>query len=124
MITDVLVLLESGTAVTVLGQQGDFYKITPPPGSYFYVSQDFVEAITPEAARALMSGAAPADATAAAPAVVSPGPSAPTSQSATLPPIRPAPTPAAAITIDPPVRRGLEGEAVARDAEIVPLAAE
>ncbi len=51
--SEVQVLLERGTPVRILAAQGQWLKIAPPAGVYFYVSGDHVAPIAAEAANAL-----------------------------------------------------------------------
>ncbi len=40
--SEVLTKLNTGAAVQIIGQEGDFYKIIPPEGAYFWVLSQFV----------------------------------------------------------------------------------
>lgn len=50
---DVQVLLPAGTAVRILGKEGNWLKIEPPQGVYFYVSTQFTETISADFAARL-----------------------------------------------------------------------
>jgi hypothetical protein len=52
------ILLPNGTAVEILGTQGDWLKIVPPDDVWMYVSADFVEEIPAAEARTLLARAA------------------------------------------------------------------
>lgn len=41
--------IKKGRKVKILGQAGDFYKIVPPPGAYFYISARYVKRSPEEA---------------------------------------------------------------------------
>lgn len=62
--------LNKGAGVQVIGQRGDFYKIVPPKGSFFWVALDFVEEarpltaddlqlLRPQAGQSIIAGKAP-----------------------------------------------------------------
>ena len=55
--SEVQTLLPRGSNVRIIGQQGDWLKIAPPPGVYLYISNDFVERVTPEVASQLQAAA-------------------------------------------------------------------
>ena len=42
MKTTVQTKLEAGTEVEILGEQEEYFKISPPPGAYLYVKKDYV----------------------------------------------------------------------------------
>jgi hypothetical protein len=75
--SEVQVLLERGAPVHILGTQGQWLKIAPPPGVYFYVSAEHVTPVTVAAASQLpaarvIPGAAPPRAAASAPVASAP----------------------------------------------------
>lgn len=43
--TTVLAQLNIGDEVKILGEQDEYYKIAPPPGTYFYIHKDFVDPV-------------------------------------------------------------------------------
>jgi len=45
--TIVLMKLDEGVEVTILGEKDEYYKIVPPPGSFFYVNKQFVDPVKP-----------------------------------------------------------------------------
>jgi len=57
MQTEVQKLLPRGAKVNILGRRGEWLKIVPPDGVFFYVADDCVERITPEVAAALQAKA-------------------------------------------------------------------
>lgn len=57
--SDVQTRLENGAVVQIVGQEGDWLKIVPPPGVWFHVSQDFVTPISDEAASRLRAALEP-----------------------------------------------------------------
>lgn len=59
MIADRVALLPKGAAVEIVGEQGDWLMIKPPPGVFSYVSEDYVERIGDEQARSLGAGERP-----------------------------------------------------------------
>ena len=62
MKTIVLTTLDEGTDVTILGEKDEYYKIVPPPGTFYYVNKQFVDPVKPLAELAPGtggSGAAP-----------------------------------------------------------------
>jgi len=56
MKTTVLARLNVGDEVKIVGEQDEYYKIAPPPGSYLYVNKQFVDPV-----KALAVNAAPVD---------------------------------------------------------------
>lgn len=53
--SEVQTLLPRGTDVRIVGQQSDWLKIAPPSGVYLYISDDFVEHVSPEVASQLQA---------------------------------------------------------------------
>lgn len=91
----ILLRLNDGDAVTILGVDGGYYKIAPPADARFYVSQDLVDRATPEQIAVAKAGQpAPAPAPAPTPEPVMPKPVAPTPA--------PTPVPQTPVTPEPP----------------------
>ncbi len=55
--SEVQIRLQRGSSVRILGRSGDWLKIVPPEGVYFYVLDEFVDRITPEVAANLQAEA-------------------------------------------------------------------
>jgi hypothetical protein len=53
LLNEVQALLASGTPVDILGREGDWLRIVPPEGVFFYVSSDYAEPISDEVATRL-----------------------------------------------------------------------
>ncbi len=49
--------LDDGTTVQIIGEQGTWYRIVPPEGVFFYISNEFVERVAPEEAAQLSAAA-------------------------------------------------------------------
>lgn len=58
-VSDWQTLLPAGTTVQILGRQGAWLKIVPPKGVYLYVSNDYVEPLSDEAAAQRLAAAPP-----------------------------------------------------------------
>lgn len=58
MKTIVLTTLDEGTDVTILGEKDEYYKIVPPPGTFYYVNKQFVDPVKPLAELAPGTGGA------------------------------------------------------------------
>ncbi len=43
--TAIQMLAKQGMSVTIIGQQGDYYKIVPPEGAYLWISVDYVKPV-------------------------------------------------------------------------------
>jgi uncharacterized protein YgiM (DUF1202 family) len=59
MKTTVLTKLDIGTDVTIVGEQDEYLKIEPPPGTYLYVNKQFVDPVRAIAAAPGAGGATP-----------------------------------------------------------------
>ncbi len=89
-----LLVLEGGTSVTILGEEADSYKITPPPGTYFYIKSDLIRRATD----AEIAAAAPKKPEPPKPTTPEKQPEAPVIPPTPTPVPTPVPTPAPAPT--------------------------
>lgn len=69
--TEVQMLLPRGAEVRILEREGDWLRIQPPEGVFFYISSDFVEPVSAEVAAQLQAASTTRPAVTTAPTTVS-----------------------------------------------------